>query len=188
MILNNLIGAALFITATTTSLTASLIVYRIYSLSRNDPLNRAKQTFGKLVDALIQSAAAYAIVSVWYAIETVIPQNVNNIWVISALDDYLFFIFPIVAVRHFLSALLSTNCVFQGVASTSMVARVALISSRDAAHSGIAPVSGLQFHAEGSSGDTSNLPPSSNQVYMISSRNGEPENKEVEHLEQGQVS
>ena len=97
--LNDLIGAALFITASTTSLTASLIAYRIYSLSRNDPLGRAKKTFGKIVDVLIQSAAAYAVISLWYAIETVVPETATNVWILIATDDYLFYIFPIVAVR-----------------------------------------------------------------------------------------
>ena len=100
--LNSLIGSALFVTASTTSLTASLIAYRIYSLSRSDPLNRAKKTFNKLVDVLIQSAAAYAIISVWYAIEGVIPQTSTNVFILSATADYLFYIFPIVAVRYFL--------------------------------------------------------------------------------------
>lgn len=72
--------------------------WAIYSLSRNYPLNRAK-TFGKLVDVLIQSAAAYAIISLWYAIETVIPETATNVWILIATDDYLFYIFPIVAVR-----------------------------------------------------------------------------------------
>ena len=98
--LNDLIGAALFITASTTSLTASLIAYRIYSLSRKDPLNRAKKTFGKLIDVLIQSAAVYALVSVWYAVETVVPETTTDVWILIATDDYLFYIFPIVAVRR----------------------------------------------------------------------------------------
>ncbi len=45
-----------------------------------------------------------------------------------------------------------------------MVARVTLISSRDAARSGLAPVSGLEFHAEGSNGDTSEVLPSVNRM------------------------
>ncbi len=98
--LNDLIGAALFITASTTSLTASLIAYRIYSLSGKDPLNRARKTFGKVIDVLIQSAAAYAIISLWYAIETVVPETATNVWILIATDDYLFYIFPIVAVRR----------------------------------------------------------------------------------------
>ena len=100
--LNSLIGAALFITASTTSITASLIAYRIYSLSRSDPLNRAKKTFNKLVDVLIQSAAAYAIISLFYAVETVVPQSTGDIFILSAMGDYLFYTFPIVAVRFFI--------------------------------------------------------------------------------------
>ncbi|KJA22322.1 hypothetical protein HYPSUDRAFT_215890 [Hypholoma sublateritium FD-334 SS-4] len=164
--LNDLIGAALFITASTTSLSASLIAYRIYSLSRNDPLNRANKTFGKLVDVLIQSAAAYALISVWYAIETVIPETATNVWILIATDDYLFYIFPIVA----------------GVASTSMVARVALIASSDAARSGIVPVSGLEFRAEESAA-TSEILSGVNRVYMIGGGDVESEHKEGERLD-----
>ena len=71
-----------------------------------------------------------------------------------------------------------------------MVARVALISSRDAARSGIAPVSGLEFHAEGSNGDTSEINSSVNRVYMLGSRNVESEHKEEVQLnvEKGKVS
>ena len=71
-----------------------------------------------------------------------------------------------------------------------MVARVTLISSRDAARSGLAPVSGLEFHAEGSNGDTSEVLPSVNRMYMIGSRNIRPENKEEVRLdvEKGEVA
>ena len=71
-----------------------------------------------------------------------------------------------------------------------MVARVALISSRDAARSGIAPVSGLEFHAEGSNGDTYEINSSVNWVYMLGSRNVESEHKEEVQLdvEKGKVS
>lgn len=96
--LNDLIGAALFITASTTGLTASLIAYRIYSLSKRNPQSRAKKTFGKVLDVLIQSAAAYAVISIWYAVETVVPETPNNVWILSATSDYVFYIFPITAV------------------------------------------------------------------------------------------
>ena len=99
---NHLITAGLITTLVGTLWTTILIAYRIYSLSRSDPLNRAKKTFNKLVDVLIQSAAAYAIISVWYAIEGVIPQTSTNVFILSATADYLFYIFPIVAVRYFL--------------------------------------------------------------------------------------
>ncbi len=71
-----------------------------------------------------------------------------------------------------------------------MVARVTLISSRDAARSGLAPVSGLEFHAEGSNGDTSEVLPSVNRMYMIGSRNIRSENKEEVRLdvEKGEVA
>ncbi len=73
-----------------------------------------------------------------------------------------------------------------------MVARVALISSRDAERSGIAPVSGLEFHAdaEGSNGDTSEIFSSVNRVYMIGGGNVESEHREEAHLdaEKGKVS
>ena len=71
-----------------------------------------------------------------------------------------------------------------------MVARVTLISSRDAARSGLAPVSGLEFHAEGSNGDTSEVLPGVNRMYMIGSRNIRSENKEEVRLdvEKGEVA
>ena len=71
-----------------------------------------------------------------------------------------------------------------------MVARVTLISSRDAARSGLAPVSGLEFHAEGSNGDTSEILLSVNRMYMIGSRNIRSENKEEVRLdvEKGEVA
>ena len=71
-----------------------------------------------------------------------------------------------------------------------MVARVTLISSRDAARSGLAPVSGLELHAEGSNGDTSEVLPSVNRMYMIGSRNIRSENKEAVRLdvEKGEVA
>ncbi len=72
-------------------------LFRIYSLSRKDPLYRAKKTFGRLIDVVIQSAAAYALISLWYAIETVVPETPTDVWILIATDDYFFFIFPIVA-------------------------------------------------------------------------------------------
>ena len=64
-----------------------------------------------------------------------------------------------------------------------MVARVALISADDAAHSGIAPVSALEFHAEESHGDTAEILSSVNRVYMIGGGDIESEHKNGERLD-----
>ena len=71
-----------------------------------------------------------------------------------------------------------------------MVARVALISASDAARSGIAPISGLEFHAEDSHGDTSEILSGVNRVYMIGGGDIESENKNGERLdkEKGKAS
>lgn len=61
-----------------------------------------------------------------------------------------------------------------------MVARVALIASSDAARSGIVPVSGLEFRAEQSSGDTSEILSGVNRVYMIGGGDIESEHKDGE--------
>ncbi len=98
--LNDLIGAALFITASTTSLTASLIAYRIYSLSGKDPLNRARKTFGKVIGRShpVRRGIRDYIAVVRHRDGR--PETATNVWILIATDDYLFYIFPIVAVRR----------------------------------------------------------------------------------------
>lgn len=58
------------------------------------------------------------------------------------------------------------DCAWQGVASTSMVARVALLSASDASRSGLAPVSGLEFAGESTDRNTSQIA-GVNQLYII---------------------
>ena len=71
-----------------------------------------------------------------------------------------------------------------------MVARVSLTSADDAARSGIATASGLQFHAGESHRDTSEILSSVNRVYMIGGGDIESEHKNGECLdkEKGKAS
>lgn len=60
--------AAVFITFSTTILNTGLIVYRIYTVSRQDVLIRSRKTYRNIIELLIQSSAVYAITSLVFAI------------------------------------------------------------------------------------------------------------------------
>ncbi|KAF8879998.1 hypothetical protein CPB84DRAFT_1851978 [Gymnopilus junonius] len=132
--LNHLLSAALFMTLASTLLTTLLIAYRIYSVSRQNGL-KSRRSFKNVMELIIQSAAAYALVSLLYAIEIVIPITNTNLVKIFPLESYTDVIFSFTA----------------GVAPTVMVARVALSSGEDVDRTSNTRVSGLQFQAPSAS-------------------------------------
>ena len=71
MIMNDLIASSFFLSFSCTISSTLLIVYRIYdSLSNQD--NHSKKRFIHIVDALVQSAAAYALALLVAAIAVVV--------------------------------------------------------------------------------------------------------------------
>lgn len=66
-------GVGLFTTSALTLVTTVLIVYRIHSVSQPDILKSRRTSYKKIIDLLIQSAAAYSLVAFIYAISSIIP-------------------------------------------------------------------------------------------------------------------
>lgn len=80
-----LIGASLFVTFTTTIVSTVLIAYRIHTLQGS------RKRFKHILEILVQSAAAYSVAEVAYAIVLVVhfPINRHHIESWLAAYDYL---------------------------------------------------------------------------------------------------
>ena len=102
---NNLLSAAFFMTLASTLLTTILIAYRIHSVAKNNDMGPAKRnkTFSNIGDLIVQSAAAYAFMSLIYAIAVVIPTSSDDVYLtrIYPLVGYVSLIFSFTAVRPF---------------------------------------------------------------------------------------
>ena len=99
--LDHLISAALFMTMASTLVTTLLIAYRIYLVSSQDGVKYSR-SFKNIIELIVQSAAAYAVVSLLYAIEIALPFK-NNLTKIFPLESYTDVIFSFTAVRPPLS-------------------------------------------------------------------------------------
>lgn len=97
--LNNLLSAALFMTFASTMSSTILIAYRIYSVSRHSVLKETNKRFNGVVELLIQSAAAYSLVSLLYAVEFVVPLTASNLGTTFPLESYTDVFYSFVAVR-----------------------------------------------------------------------------------------
>lgn len=87
-ILYILIGASLFVTFTTTLMTTVLIAYRIHSISRRHVLKGTRPRLNHIFDILVQSAAAYSVATLPFAIVAVIPFTPNNFTIQAAANAY----------------------------------------------------------------------------------------------------
>ncbi|KDR68633.1 hypothetical protein GALMADRAFT_1038219 [Galerina marginata CBS 339.88] len=132
MILNNLFSAALFTTVSTTLVTTVLIAYRIYSVAHQNGQDFFKKSFKNILDLLVQSAAAYSILSILYAVCGVTPLKDPNINLpkIFPLEVYMGLLYSFTA----------------GVSPTIMVARIVLAKTANDESVTAAHISGLQFH------------------------------------------
>ncbi|KJA17888.1 hypothetical protein HYPSUDRAFT_1000374 [Hypholoma sublateritium FD-334 SS-4] len=127
-------GVGLFTTSALTLITTALIVYRIHSVSQPNLVKYPRNSYGRIIDLLVQSAAAYSLVALIYAVSSVIPgaatfpgteHQIPNVY----LHAFTYEIFMIAA----------------GMAPTIMVARIALDSRRALNRETVAHVSDLEF-------------------------------------------
>ncbi|KAF8894196.1 hypothetical protein CPB84DRAFT_1304620 [Gymnopilus junonius] len=91
-VINMLTGASLFTTFATSTVAAVLISYRIYfTAKQNSALlgSRSQIRYHHILEVLLQSAAAYSLITLAYAIVSVYPSNINNITIITAVNGYL---------------------------------------------------------------------------------------------------
>ena len=149
--LNALIGSSLFVTSAATITSTLLIAYRIHATSKHNVLKSSRSRFNHIVEILAESAAAYAVASLALAIESIIPQtSSSNNLVVLVCNAYLTPLYGFIAVRNFLFSeicLPVTHDVYQGVAPTIMVARVALAPDKVNDISAISHISGLHFQS-----------------------------------------
>ena len=99
VILDKLSSAALFMTFGATLLTTVLIAYRISSVTRRDPRKGKIRTYTDIIEALIQSAAAYSLVALLNALTDVVPQTDTNAFVIFCAENYACALLFVTAVR-----------------------------------------------------------------------------------------
>ncbi|PPR01668.1 hypothetical protein CVT26_013109 [Gymnopilus dilepis] len=129
--LNALLGLVTF--ATTLSST-TLIAYRIYTTLRDIPGKPQKLPI-RILEFLVQSAAAYSLEAIAQAISSVVPQTRSDVASWAAAGDYTALLF------NFTS----------GIAQTVLVARVALLDEQNTQASAgaavSAPLSELQFQS-----------------------------------------
>lgn len=74
---NTLIGVALFLDLTSTLATTGLISYRINPFAKQGTFNRSR--FKHIVEILVQSAAAYSLVTIAYALVLLIPTELESV-------------------------------------------------------------------------------------------------------------
>lgn len=75
--LNKLIGAIFLLAFATTLITTLLISYRIHSFFKEDLSNGFRSRFKHVVEILIQSAAAYSVVTIAFAVVSIIPTETS---------------------------------------------------------------------------------------------------------------
>ena len=98
VLLDHLTSAATFMTLGSTLLTTSLIAYRIYSVSQESKAHLQRRPFVAILDAFVQSAAAYTLVSLLFAIEGVVPFTRSTGATLFNLQGYTFPLFSTTAV------------------------------------------------------------------------------------------
>ncbi|PPR01560.1 LOW QUALITY PROTEIN: hypothetical protein CVT26_013344 [Gymnopilus dilepis] len=139
-LLNRLLSAQSFITFATTLSSTILIAYRIYSTTREIP-GESKQVLNRILESLVQSAAAYSLAAIAVAISSVVPQIPSNFASWDAAEDYTAAMFDFIS----------------GIAPTTLVARVAMLGENDVyASSAVTmsrPLSRLQFHVRSTQDD-----------------------------------
>ncbi|KJA17199.1 hypothetical protein HYPSUDRAFT_206371 [Hypholoma sublateritium FD-334 SS-4] len=146
IILDKLTSSALFMTSGATLLTTALIAYQIYSVTRRDPRKGATKPYKDIAEVLVQSAAAYSLVTLLNALTDIIPVNDTNATALLYAGDYSGAPLLIIA----------------GMAPTIMVARVAMQGSGQAEGARTAHLSGLEFRGDSRpSGNTSQILPRS---------------------------
>ncbi|PPQ97828.1 hypothetical protein CVT26_012929 [Gymnopilus dilepis] len=159
-VLNRLLAAQAFATFATTLSSTTLIAYRIYTTTREIP-GSSKRLLSRIVEILVQSAAAYSLVVIAWAISNVVPQTVSNEVSFEAAGDYSYTLFNFVS----------------GVAPTVLVARVAILDENDVyassapAASGPSRLSGLRFHVRTTQGpgDVESHPQLSHRISRVDS-------------------
>lgn len=145
-------GVGLFTTSALTMITTALIVYRIHSVSQPNLVKYPRSSYRRITDLLVQSAAAYSLVALIYAISSIIPgsaafpsteHQIPNVY----LHAFTYEIFMIAAVRgfYFFDTTICPDREIQGMAPTIMVARIALESCRALNRQIVAHVSDLEF-------------------------------------------
>lgn len=97
--LNKLIGAAVFMTFSVTLLTTLLIVYHIYTVSSRSVARNSRRSFKNVLDILVQSAAAYAAISLLYAVITVRETDTQPQLPYFVPASYISSLFIAIAVR-----------------------------------------------------------------------------------------
>ncbi|KAF8886672.1 hypothetical protein CPB84DRAFT_1537540 [Gymnopilus junonius] len=85
--LDILTGVLLFMDLAITLSTTVLISYRINSFAKRNPFPESRSRFKRIVEILVQSAAAYSIVIIVYAITTIIP--IDTLESINAARSYI---------------------------------------------------------------------------------------------------
>lgn len=85
----------------TTLVTTLLIVYRINSATKEGISGRSgsRTTFMHIVDIIVQSAAAYSLVALLYAISGVIPIASTNLVAIFNFQNWIGVLYLTVSVR-----------------------------------------------------------------------------------------
>ncbi|KAF8886673.1 hypothetical protein CPB84DRAFT_1850022 [Gymnopilus junonius] len=105
-LLDILTGVLLFLDLASTLATTILISYRINSFAKRNPFRNSRSRFKRIVEILVQSAAAYSLVIIAYAIASIIPTD--TLESVNAARSYT-------SIFYFFTA---------GIAPTIMVARV----------------------------------------------------------------
>ncbi|PPR06327.1 hypothetical protein CVT26_004658, partial [Gymnopilus dilepis] len=169
IVLNPLIAVQSFLTFATTLASTALIAYQIRTTTREIPGN-SKRLLVHILEILVQSAAAYSVVAIAFAISTVVPQTTSNVVPWDAASDYIadLFIFT------------------SGLAPTVLVARVAILDENDVYASSAAPtsgssrLSGLRFHVRTTRGDAESQPQVSDRISRVNRSVESPQVPETE--------
>ncbi|KAH9482016.1 hypothetical protein JR316_0006546 [Psilocybe cubensis] len=129
---NNISSALVFVSLGTTVSTTFLIGYRVHTASRLNVLHR-RQAFNYVINMIVESAAAYTVVLLLWAIIIIIPSTSFIQSPFSEADLYIQVVLGIVA----------------GMAPTVLVARIALKNSGGGgpSHVASAQISALDFYS-----------------------------------------
>ena len=97
---NTLIGAALLLDLASSIISSGLISYRIAAFVKRDLLHESSSRFRHAVEIVVQSAAAYSVVTIAYATVSVLPTGTDRTYeAVNAARVYLsdFFVFTAVS-------------------------------------------------------------------------------------------
>ena len=101
--LNKLTAGGLFLALVTTLLLTSLISYRIHFTCKQDLRSGSRNLFKHIVEIIVQSAAAHALITLMTAICVAIPVNEGNVASVTSAQLYMAALYPFTAVRVSLS-------------------------------------------------------------------------------------